>query len=188
MANIMRCCKCETTWSKKETDLKFYILRIDFSQPFGTTTHPNYWRTCTYSDFKYSTGTGPCDYKEITTYPQAKIEDDSDPSSGCACTDSCGGTPEPETFLNEEVLTGGTYIYTYQGYWSRRSGSGCPAIIYGRHEPKYLRQFIKEKFKQPYRKSHYCGNYCPGCGPATPANKDGIQNAINNWKTWTPPC
>jgi len=188
MANIMRCCKCETTWSKKETDLKFTIVRISFEDPFGTNTHPNYYPQCTYSKFRYSSGTGPCSYKEITTYPLAKVEDDSGPSSGCACTNSCGGTLYNRSIIDMVEYGLGTYIYTYLGYWSRRSGFGCPNIIYGRDDVKYERTIFENTLTAVYKKSHYCGNYCPGCSPATPENKDEIENTLNNWKTWMPPC
>lgn len=188
MANIMRCCKCTTTWTKGEVDLTFDILRISFSQPYGTYAHPNQYRTCSYSDFRYSTGTGPCDYKRVSAASQAQIFDVSGPSSGCDCTNCCGGKAGPESYVGSEIIGGGTYIYTYQGYWTRKRGSGCPSIIYGRHDVTYLRQFEIVKFHQPYTNDHLCGNYCPGCGPCQPPNKNEVANIIASWRRMLPPC
>lgn len=188
MANIMKCCKCTTSWTKGEVDLTFDILRVSFTQPYGTSGHPSQYRRCQYSEFKYSSGTGPCDYKNVSTVSQAQIFDMIGPASACACTNCCGGKAGPESFVGSEIISGGTYIYTYFGYWSRLSGSGCPSIIYGRHDVTYLRQFELVKFSQPYTNDHLCGNYCPGCGPCLPNNKNVVQQTINNWRTWKPPC
>lgn len=184
MANIMFCCKCKTTWSKKETDLKFEILRISFNGPSG---RPN-CRGASY-EWRYN-GPTPCDSKIVTEVAQAKIEDGSAPSSNCDCQNACGGIAKEASFLGEESAgNGGSYKYTYQGYWRKTAGpSSCPSTVYGKHVVTYFRQYFKTSWDQPYEKDHLCGNICFSCLPATPSNKDKINSILNNWDTWTPPC